>query len=69
MDLASKTFKDVTKFEGMDSWPLWSRDGFIYFVSDREGKGQTNIWRVARDRRRSRAGDPLHQPATSASRA
>ena len=30
----------------MDSWPLWSRDGFIYFVSDREGKGQTNIWRV-----------------------
>ena len=31
----------------MDSWPLWSQDGFIYFVSDREGKGQTNIWRVA----------------------
>ena len=49
MDLASKTFKDVAKFEGMDSWPLWSRDGFIYFVSDREGKGQTNIWRVPGD--------------------
>ena len=46
MDLASKTFKDVTSFDGMDSWPLWSRDGYIYFVSDREGKGQTNIWRV-----------------------
>ncbi len=46
MDLASKTFKDVAKFEGMDSWPLWSRDGFIYFVSDRQGKGLTNIWRV-----------------------
>ncbi len=46
MDLASKTFKDIAKFEGMDSWPLWSRDGFIYFVSDREGKGQTNIWRA-----------------------
>ena len=46
MDLATKTFKDLTNFEGMDSWPLWSRDGFIYFVSDREGKGQTNIWRV-----------------------
>jgi len=46
MDLAGKTFKDLTSFEGMDSWPLWSRDGFIYFVSDREGKGQTNIWRV-----------------------
>jgi len=46
MDLASKTFKDLTNFDGMDSWPLWSSDGFIYFVSDREGKGQTNIWRV-----------------------
>ncbi len=46
MDLASKTFKDVTSFDGMDSWPLWGRDGFIYFVSDREGKGLTNIWRV-----------------------
>ena len=46
MDLTSKTFKDVASFDGMDSWPLWSRDGHIYFVSDREGKGQTNIWRV-----------------------
>ena len=46
MDLTSKTFKDLAKFEGMDSWPLWSKDGFIYFVSDRQGKGQTNIWRV-----------------------
>ncbi len=27
MDLASKTFKDLTSFDGMDSWPLWSRDG------------------------------------------
>ncbi len=46
MDLAARTFKDLAPFDGMDSWPLWSRDGFIYFVSDREGKGQTNIWRV-----------------------
>src|SRR5262249_34373907 len=46
MDLASKAFKDVAKFEGMDSWPLWSQDGFIYFVSDRQGKGLTNIWRA-----------------------
>lgn len=46
MDLTAKTFKDLTTFDGMDSWPLWSRDGFIYFVSDREGKGLTNIWRV-----------------------
>ena len=47
MDLAAKSFKDIAKFEGMDSWPLWSQDGFIYFVSDREGKGQTNIWRAS----------------------
>jgi len=46
MDLASKTFKDVTNFEGLDSWPMWSQDGHIYFVSDRDGKGLTNIWRV-----------------------
>src|SRR5439155_25947344 len=46
MDLASKSFKDLTNFEGMDSWPLWGHDGFIYFVSDRQGKGLTNIWRV-----------------------
>ena len=59
MDLAAKTFKDLAKFEGMDSWPLGSRDGFIYFVSDREGKGLTNVWRIhetggvdADDRRR-----------------
>lgn len=46
MDLTAKTFKDFAKFDGMDSWPLWSRDGFIYFVSDREGKGLTNVWRI-----------------------
>jgi tricorn protease len=55
MDVANKTFKDLTNFEGMDSWPLWSRDGFIYFVSDREGKGLTNIWRV------KDAGGPAEQ--------
>ncbi len=46
MDLAAKTFKDVAPFDGMDSWPMWGHDGFIYFVSDREGRGLTNIWRV-----------------------
>ena len=46
MDLKTKSFKDVANFEGMDAWPLWGRDGFIYFVSDREGKGLTNIWCV-----------------------
>src|SRR5205814_5865445 len=46
MDLASRTFKDLAVSDGLDSWPLWGHDGFIYFVSDREGKGLTNIWRV-----------------------
>ncbi len=46
MDLASKTFKDLTEFEGMDSYPMWSRDGHIYFVSDRDPGGQANIWSV-----------------------
>src|SRR4030095_15327169 len=26
---------------------MWGRDGSIYFVSDRDGNGLTNIWRVA----------------------
>ncbi len=47
MDLASKTFKDITDFDGMDSWPMWGQDGSVYFVSDRDGKGLTNLWRVA----------------------
>ena len=47
MDIASKKFTDVTDFDGEDSWPMWSRDGHIYFVSDRDGKGLTNIWRTA----------------------
>jgi tricorn protease len=47
MDIASKKFTDLTDFDGMDSWPMWSRDGFIYFASDREGAGLINIWRVS----------------------
>ncbi len=46
MDLAAKTFTDLTDFAGLDSWPMYGHDGFIYFVSDRDGKGWTNIWRV-----------------------
>ncbi|MDQ3686166.1 MAG: S41 family peptidase [Acidobacteriota bacterium] len=46
MDTAGKRFTSLTDFDGMDSWPMWSRDGFIYFVSDREGGGLTNIWRI-----------------------
>src|SRR5215470_2411932 len=45
-DIAAKKFTDVTDFDGEDSWPMWSQDGHIYFVSDREGAGLTNIWRV-----------------------
>ena len=47
MDIAAKKFTDLTDFEGMDSWPMWSRDGYVYFVSDREGNGLTNVWRVS----------------------
>ena len=47
MDVASKTFKDITEFDGLDSWPMWSKDGFVYFVSDRDGNGLTNLWRVS----------------------
>jgi tricorn protease len=45
-DVAAKKFTQVTDFEGMDSWPMWSGND-IYFVSDRDGNGLTNIWRVA----------------------
>ncbi len=46
VDVSAKKFTNLTDFEGMDSWPMWARDGNIYFVSDRDGAGQTNIWRV-----------------------
>ncbi|HEY0172119.1 MAG TPA: S41 family peptidase [Pyrinomonadaceae bacterium] len=45
-DVAARKFSNLTDFEGMDSWPMWARDGNIYFVSDRDGSGLTNIWRV-----------------------
>jgi len=46
MDVGAKKFTDLTDYDGMDSWPMWGRDGFIYFVSDRDGNGLTNVWRV-----------------------
>ena len=46
-DVSAKKFTQLTDFDGLDSWPMWSRDGDIYFVSDRDGDGLTNIWRVA----------------------
>jgi tricorn protease len=45
-DVAAKKFSNLTDFDGMDSWPMWARDGNIYFVSDRDGNGLTNVWRV-----------------------
>lgn len=45
-DISAKKFTNVTEFDGLDSWPMWARDGFIYFVSDREGSGLTNVWRA-----------------------
>ncbi|MGH9967948.1 MAG: S41 family peptidase [Pyrinomonadaceae bacterium] len=47
MDVAAKQFTQLTDFEGHDSWPMWGHDGDIYFVSDRDGNGLTNIWRIS----------------------
>ena len=49
MDVASKKFTQLTDFDGHDSWPMWGNDGGIYFVSDRDGNGLTNIWRINGD--------------------
>ncbi|HVQ36143.1 MAG TPA: S41 family peptidase [Pyrinomonadaceae bacterium] len=49
MDVATKKFTQLTDFDGHDSWPMWGSDGGIYFVSDRDGNGLTNIWRVSGD--------------------
>src|SRR5581483_11360362 len=46
-DVSTKKFSQLTDFDGLDSWPMWSRDGNIYFVSDRDGGGLTNIWRAS----------------------
>lgn len=71
MDLATHKFTDLTDFPGMDTWPMWSRDGHIYFVSDREAGGLTNIWRVAEsggkaERVTSYHGGDVRWPAISA---
>ncbi len=44
-DISAKKFSQLTDFDGLDSWPMWGKDG-IYFVSDRDGGGLTNIWRI-----------------------
>ena len=28
---------------------MWGTDGYIYFVSDRDDRAQSNIWRVPQD--------------------
>jgi tricorn protease len=58
MDVAAKKFTKLTDFNGLDSWPMFGTDGFIYFVSDREGGGLTNVWRV------SEKGGPAEQVTT-----
>lgn len=47
MNVATKKFSQLTDFDGHDSWPMWGNDGGIYFVSDRDGNGLTNIWRIS----------------------
>lgn len=49
LDVATKKFTQLTDFDGHDSWPMWGNDGGIYFVSDRDGNGLTNIWRISGD--------------------
>jgi tricorn protease len=46
MDVADKKFTQLTDFAGHDTWPMFSGDG-VYFVSDREGNGLSNIYRVS----------------------
>ena len=46
-DISAKKFTQLTDFDGLDSWPMWSHDGDVYFVSDRDGGGLTNIWRIS----------------------
>ncbi len=45
LTVAGGIFTDLTDFTGMDTWPMWGRDGFIYFVSDKDGSA-TNLYRV-----------------------
>ncbi len=41
---SKKQFKRITRYDGNDKWPLWSRDGkWVYFVSDRDGV--FNLWK------------------------
>lgn len=45
MDVSTGKFTQATDYDGLDSWPMYGIDG-VYFVSDRDGGGLTNIWKV-----------------------
>ncbi len=36
--LAPLSFKEVTRYDGKDAFPMWAQDGRIYFVTDRWGR-------------------------------
>ncbi|HSB05586.1 MAG TPA: protease, partial [Thermodesulfobacteriota bacterium] len=36
-DFGRGTFRQITDYPGNDTWPMWGKDGKIYFVSDRKG--------------------------------
>ncbi len=37
VDLKKKKFRKLTSWEGNDAWPMWGKDGRVYFVSERDG--------------------------------
>ncbi len=41
-DFKKKSFQQLTSWIGNDSWPMWGKDGKIYFASER--KGISNIF-------------------------
>ncbi len=55
MDLAARKFEQLTDFDGMDTWPMWGSDGYIYFVSDRGEAAVANLWRAPERGGRARA--------------
>ena len=46
-DPSKKSYKKITDFDGADRRPMWAKDGFIYYVSDKDGN--FNIWRCKDD--------------------
>lgn len=49
---AAGQYERVTQGSAKDQWPMWSRDGSLYFMSDRSGA--QNLWE-------QRSGDRAHQ--------